>query len=109
MQFCLIGNYQAAMKLPQSDEVEKLARNCALQNGLIQAINVPLSLARHINDIWPYVVEMAHVGNVNCKSDLQVCEHFFFQSYFCNSTLIYVLMLKVNLLKGQANKHVLSF
>ena len=43
-----------------------------MERALHKAINVPLSLARHVNSVWHYLTELAKVGNINCKSDLQV-------------------------------------
>jgi formiminotetrahydrofolate cyclodeaminase len=65
-------SFQAAMKLPQGTEAEKSARAEAMDQGLRKAINVPLNLARHVNGVWQQLIEMARVGNINCKSDLQV-------------------------------------
>lgn len=50
-------------------------RESAMDAGLRQAINVPLNLAKHVDTVWDTLVQMAAVGNINCKSDLQV---FFF-------------------------------
>uniref|UniRef100_A0A8C8GLW9 Formimidoyltransferase-cyclodeaminase n=1 Tax=Oncorhynchus tshawytscha TaxID=74940 RepID=A0A8C8GLW9_ONCTS len=44
----------------------------AMQEGLKQAVAVPLSLAERVNLLWPCLKEMVLYGNVACKSDLQV-------------------------------------
>jgi len=61
-----------ALKLPQVTEEDKAARKAVMQDGLKVAIKVPFSLAETINRLWPTLAELAKVGNVNCKSDLQV-------------------------------------
>lgn len=43
-----------------------------MQEGLKQAVAVPLSLAERVNLLWPCLKEMVLYGNVACKSDLQV-------------------------------------
>ncbi|CDQ67565.1 unnamed protein product [Oncorhynchus mykiss] len=47
-------------------------REAAMQEGLKQAVAVPLSLAERVNLLWPCLKEMVIYGNVACKSDLQV-------------------------------------
>lgn len=44
----------------------------AMEAGLRKAIAVPLNLAKHIDTVWDTLVQLASVGNINCKSDLQV-------------------------------------
>jgi formiminotetrahydrofolate cyclodeaminase len=58
---------QNAMKLSP-----EAGRESAMDAGLRQAINVPLNLAKHVDTVWDTLVQMAAVGNINCKSDLQV-------------------------------------
>ena len=71
------NDYMAAMKLTEG-------REAAMEAGLRKAIAVPLGLAQHVDSVWPVLMELAAVGNINCKSDLQV--RFFFFSFlaFCN-------------------------
>ena len=47
-------------------------RDGAMEAGLRRAIQVPLRLAQHVDAVWETLVAMAAVGNINCKSDLQV-------------------------------------
>ena len=47
-------------------------RESAMEAGLRKAIDVPLNLAKHVDSVWETLVQMAVVGNINCKSDLQV-------------------------------------
>ena len=58
--------------MPQSTEAEKSLRKAAMQQGLKVAIDVPFKLVTTVNGLWPTMVEIAGVGNINCKSDLQV-------------------------------------
>ena len=44
----------------------------ALQEGLQTAITVPLTVAKIVSGLWEPLKELAMVGNINCKSDLQV-------------------------------------
>ena len=64
--------FQLALKLPQGTEVEKTARAAALDAGLKTAVSVPFGLAQKANSVWDILMELAQVGNINCKSDLQV-------------------------------------
>jgi len=66
------NDYMTALKLPQENDAGKVFREEAMERALHKAINVPLSLARHVNSVWHYLTELAKVGNINCKSDLQV-------------------------------------
>jgi len=60
------------MKLPQGTGEERAARAAAMEAGLRCAIDVPLSLAKHADSMWQWLVPLARVANINCKSDLQV-------------------------------------
>ncbi|CAH1788120.1 unnamed protein product [Owenia fusiformis] len=66
------NKYMAALKLPKTSDEEKKLQEAAIQEGIQTAIAVPMSTATSANDIWPAMIEMAKVGNINCKSDLQV-------------------------------------
>jgi len=66
------NDYMIALKMPQGTDLEKCARKEAMQNGLKVAIEVPFKLVKTVNQVWPTLLEMAEVGNINCKSDLQV-------------------------------------
>lgn len=59
------NDYMSAMKLTEGREV-------AMDAGLRKAIAVPLKLAQHVDAVWDVLAELAAVGNINCKSDLQV-------------------------------------
>ncbi|KAJ8367623.1 hypothetical protein AAFF_G00314100 [Aldrovandia affinis] len=66
------NHYMAALKMPKTSPDEVTRREQALQDGLVKAVNVPLSLAERVNLLWPCLKEMVLYGNVACKSDLQV-------------------------------------
>ncbi|KAJ8314083.1 hypothetical protein KUTeg_008644 [Tegillarca granosa] len=63
-----------ALKLPHKTEEEKQLREEAMQEGLQTAITVPLTVARITNTLWPTLKELAQIGNINCKSDMQIKE-----------------------------------
>ena len=44
----------------------------ALQEGLRQAVAVPLALAETVASLWPALRELALCVNLACRSDLQV-------------------------------------
>uniref|UniRef100_A0A674N4M9 Formimidoyltransferase-cyclodeaminase n=1 Tax=Takifugu rubripes TaxID=31033 RepID=A0A674N4M9_TAKRU len=60
------------LKMPKNTEDEIKRRQAAIQEGLQQAVGVPLALAERINVLWPYLKEMVVYGNIACKSDAQV-------------------------------------
>ncbi|KAK5890961.1 hypothetical protein CgunFtcFv8_018259 [Champsocephalus gunnari] len=66
------GSYMAALKMPKKSEEEKQKRDASLQDGLRQALSVPLALADRINLLWAPLKEMVVHGNIACKSDAQV-------------------------------------
>lgn len=66
------NSYMAALKMPKTtaDEIER--RDAAMQDGLKQAVGVPLSLAESVNVLWPPLMQMVLFGNAACISDAQV-------------------------------------
>lgn len=67
------NKYMAAMKLPQKTDSERAAREAAMASATEETIQVPLALMKNINrGTWDSLTELATVGNINCKSDLQV-------------------------------------
>ncbi|XP_033761835.1 formimidoyltransferase-cyclodeaminase-like isoform X2 [Pecten maximus] len=66
------SEYMLASKLPQDTEEDKALREEAMQDGLMTAVHVPLTVSRITNSMWPTLKELATVANINCKSDLQV-------------------------------------
>jgi formiminotetrahydrofolate cyclodeaminase len=47
----------------------------ALQEGLEKAVEVPYTVARQVNLLWPTLVQMARICNLGTISDLQVGSH----------------------------------
>lgn len=47
-------------------------REKALQDGLRSAVQVPLNVIKTATKVWNPMVELAKIGNINSKSDLQV-------------------------------------
>ncbi|XP_063286117.1 formimidoyltransferase-cyclodeaminase [Pelobates fuscus] len=66
------GSYMAALKLPKRTAEEQQKRSSALQEGLKEAIGVPLRLAEKINTLWQPLLDLSKHGNIACISDLQV-------------------------------------
>ncbi|XP_064419558.1 formimidoyltransferase-cyclodeaminase [Latimeria chalumnae] len=66
------NSYMAALKLPKNTPEEKERCEAAMQDGLKKATDVPLSLAKKVNTLWPTLKELAHCGNLACRSDIQV-------------------------------------
>ncbi|KAK7084036.1 hypothetical protein SK128_015908 [Halocaridina rubra] len=67
------NNFMAATKLPQRTDSERATREAAMASATEETIQVPLSLMKKINNQnWETLTELATVGNINCKSDLQV-------------------------------------
>nr|XP_055074709.1 formimidoyltransferase-cyclodeaminase-like [Misgurnus anguillicaudatus] len=66
------NSYMTALKLPKGTADEIKRREEAMQEGLKQAVGVPLSLAEKIGTLWAPLKEMVKYGNVACLSDVQV-------------------------------------
>lgn len=102
------GSYMAALKLPKGTEEEQKKRFQALQNGLKEAVGVPLSLAEKISTLWKPMLELAKHGNTSCISDLQVAakalETGVFGAYF--NVLINLREIKDEEFKSQTQKKV---
>ncbi|XP_037552575.1 formimidoyltransferase-cyclodeaminase [Nematolebias whitei] len=80
------NSYMTALKLPKNSAEEIKRRNAAMQDGLKEAVLVPLALAERISVLWPSLREMVLYGNISCKSDAQVAakalEAAVFGAYF---------------------------
>lgn len=66
------NHYMEAMGLPQDTEAEREARHSAMQAGLKQAIEVPLTTMRVADGSWDAMVELARHINIPMRSDLEV-------------------------------------
>ncbi len=63
----------------QSTEDEASNREKAMQEGLKKAVTVPFNLAEKAAALLGPLSDLAGVGNINCKSDLQVSTSKSFQ------------------------------
>merc|ERR1711935_1018542 len=66
------NDYMLAMKMAKNTEEEKIIREKAMQEGLKKAVLVPMKLAMTASALFAPLQELAQLGNINCKSDLQV-------------------------------------
>ena len=64
--------YMEAMKLPKKTEEEIAERDAAMMEGLKTAIMVPFEGMETAAKAWEFMIEMAKIGNIASKSDLQV-------------------------------------
>ena len=69
------NDYMKALKLPKNTPEDEAKRNQAMQDGLKTAIQVPLQLAIKATTLFEPLLEMAAVGNANCRSDLEVIKY----------------------------------
>ena len=60
------------MKLPKTTTEETHTRAEAIEAALHSAVSVPLKLAMKVDSLWETMMKLAVVGNITCKSDLQV-------------------------------------
>ena len=65
-------DFQQAMSLPKSTDVEKEIRKAQMQEGLKTAIRVPLTTMQLGDRAWEAMIDAARYGNIACKSDIQV-------------------------------------
>ncbi|MEQ2252786.1 hypothetical protein ILYODFUR_025420 [Ilyodon furcidens] len=66
------NSYMVALKMPKKTAEEIKRREAAMQEGLKQAVGVPLALAEKISVLWSSLKQMVLYGNIGCKSDAQV-------------------------------------
>lgn len=66
------NSYMEAMKMPKNTEEQIAARDAAMMEGLKTAIKVPFEGMETAFKAWKYMIEMAKIGNIASKSDLQV-------------------------------------
>ncbi|XP_028395234.1 formimidoyltransferase-cyclodeaminase-like isoform X2 [Dendronephthya gigantea] len=64
--------YMDALKLPKNTPEEKERHTEALQAGLTASINTPLKLIETVSRVWEPLTELAKLGNIQTKSDIQV-------------------------------------
>ncbi|MEQ2260517.1 hypothetical protein XENORESO_019049 [Xenotaenia resolanae] len=68
----IMSGLQVALKMPKKTAEEIKRREAAMQEGLKQAVGVPLALAEKISVLWSSLKQMVLYGNIGCKSDAQV-------------------------------------
>ncbi|MCY7363397.1 MAG: glutamate formimidoyltransferase [Ignavibacteria bacterium] len=66
------NDYMLAMKMPKKTNEEINLRKDKMQEGLKKAITVPMSVMRISDSCWEAMIEMAKLGNIASKSDLEV-------------------------------------
>jgi len=66
------NEYMSAVKMPKKDPQEEQLREIGMQRALHNAVAVPMNVAKTTNTLWPHLTELAKIGNINCKSDMQV-------------------------------------
>lgn len=66
------NDYMHALRLPKSTDEEKAARFFAMQEGLKKAIEVPLKTMKLGDVCWDKMEEIAKIGNIASKSDVEV-------------------------------------
>jgi glutamate formiminotransferase/formiminotetrahydrofolate cyclodeaminase len=65
-------DYMSAMRMPKGTDDEAAIRQAAMQAGLRRAVEVPLETMRKADAAWEAMKEMASLGNLASKSDMQV-------------------------------------
>lgn len=66
------NDYMIAMKLPKKTDEEIKLRDMKMQEGIKKAVEVPLKVMRTGNACWDTMTEIAKIGNISSKSDLEV-------------------------------------
>lgn len=65
-------NYISSLRLPKDTDEEIEKRNKEIEASLRLAINVPMSMMKKVNELWPIIRELSSIANIVCLSDLQV-------------------------------------
>lgn len=76
--------------MPKKTPEEEALRDQALQEGLKKAVEVPYNLAKEVNCLWPTLVQLATVGNLQTISDLQVSSQHFVMKYVHYDVQFYI-------------------
>lgn len=64
--------YMKAMHLPKDSPEDERIRNQKMQEGIIRAIEVPLTTMKIANSIWKEMQAIAKYGNIASHSDVEV-------------------------------------
>lgn len=65
-------SYMEALRLPKDSEDQRLAREKAIQESIKKAVEVPLTTMRLASKCWEPMIEVAKIGNIASKSDVEV-------------------------------------
>lgn len=65
-------SYMQALRLPKDSEEQRFAREKAIQESIKNAIEVPLTTMRLASKCWEPMIEIAKIGNIASKSDVEV-------------------------------------
>lgn len=66
------NDYMQALRLPKNTKEEQEIRNKAIQEGLKKAVEVPLKTMQLADKCWEALLEVAKIGNIASKSDIEV-------------------------------------
>lgn len=66
------NDYMIAMKMPKKTDEEIKLREIKMQEGIKKAVEVPLKVMRTGNACWDTMAEIAKIGNISSRSDLEV-------------------------------------
>lgn len=66
------NDYLESCKLSAKSPTDISTREAAMEASLKKTVDVPMNLARTVNKIWDTMIELAKIGNINTKSDMQV-------------------------------------
>ena len=61
-----------ALKLPKVTTEQQEARENAMREANKNSIQVPMSVLQKVSRVWDAMEKIAKIGNINCKSDIQV-------------------------------------
>lgn len=64
--------YIKALRLPKDSEEQRLARERAIQESIKKAVEIPLTTMRLASKCWQPMIEIAKIGNIASKSDVEV-------------------------------------
>ncbi|MGQ9820065.1 MAG: glutamate formimidoyltransferase [Candidatus Kapaibacteriales bacterium] len=65
-------SYMEALRLPKDTEEQRLAREKAIQESMKNAVEVPLTTMKLASKCWEPMIEIAKIGNIASKSDVEV-------------------------------------
>ncbi len=66
------NDYMEALRLPKNTKEEQNAREHAIQQGLKKAVEIPLKTMHLADKCWDALIEVAKIGNIASKSDVEV-------------------------------------